>query len=107
MAKTVKSAGKVMATIFLGCTRNHLHRLFGKGKNDNRRVLCVVIGPVERRNQGKTSSFETEKILFYQENARVHTCAVAMAKIMELKFKLLQHSQYSRDLATSDFFLFL
>ena len=36
-------------------------------------------------------------------NAQVHTCAVPMAKIMELKFELLQHSL---NLAPSDFFLF-
>ena len=29
-----------------------------------------------------------------------------MAKIMELKFELLHHPQYSPDLASSDFFLF-
>ena len=61
MAKTVKSSGKVMATVFFGCTRNHLHRLFGKKTNDNWSVLCVVIAPVKRRNQEKTSSFENEK----------------------------------------------
>jgi len=39
-------------------------------------------------------------------NARVHTCAVSMAKIAELKFELLQHPPYSPDLVPSDFFLF-
>ena len=42
---------------FSGCTRNHLHRLLGKRTNDNLSVLCVIIAPVERRNQEKTSSF--------------------------------------------------
>ena len=46
---------------FLGCTRNHLHRLLRKRTNDNWRVLYVVITPVERRNQEKTSSFGKEK----------------------------------------------
>ena len=44
-----------------------------------------------------------KKILFHQDNARVHTCAFSMTKIMKLKFELLQHSP---DLAPSDFFLF-
>ena len=45
-----------------------------------------------------------KKILFHEDNARVHTCVDAMAKIMELKFELLQHPPYSPDLAPNDFF---
>ena len=47
-----------------------------------------------------------KKILFHQDNAHVHTCAVSMDKIMKLKFELLQHPPYPPDLAPSDFFLF-
>ena len=47
-----------------------------------------------------------KKVLFHQDNARVHTCAVAMAKIHELGYKLLPHPPYSPDLAPSDYFLF-
>ena len=50
---------------------------------------------VEQRNQEKTSSFEKK------DNAQVHTCAVSMIKIMELKIELSQHPP---DLAPSDFF---
>ena len=40
----------------------------------------------------KKKRLHLKKILFHQDNARVHTCAVSMVKIMELKFELLQHS---------------
>ncbi|EFN88197.1 hypothetical protein EAI_13770, partial [Harpegnathos saltator] len=43
----------------------------------------------------KRPHLKKKKILFHQDNARVHTCAVSMTKIMELKFKLLQHPPYS------------
>ena len=43
-------------------------------------------------------------MLFHQDNARVHTCSVSMAKSMELKFELLKHPPYLPDLAPSDFF---
>ena len=46
---------------FLVCTWNHIHSLLSKRINDNWSVLCVVIAPVERRNQEKTYSFEKEK----------------------------------------------
>ena len=45
-------------------------------------------------------------MLFHQDNALVHISIIAMAKINELKFKLLPHAPYSPDLAPSDYFLF-
>ena len=43
--------------------RNYLlHRLLWKRTNDNWSALCVVIAPVERRNQEKTSSFEKDSL---------------------------------------------
>ena len=44
-----------------------------------------------------------KKILFHQDNARMHICAISMDKIMELKFELLQHPP---DLAPSDFLFY-
>ena len=46
------------------------------------------------------------KFPFHQDNTLSHTSAVAMAKIHELRFELLDHPPYSPDLAPSDFFLF-
>ena len=40
---------------------------------------------------------------FLQDNARVHTTKVSMAKLRELKWQLLPHPAYSPDLAPSDF----
>ena len=45
--------------------------------------------------------FAEKKILFHQD-----TSAVAMTKIPELRFEMLDHPPYSPDLAPSDFFLF-
>ncbi|GFV80980.1 mariner Mos1 transposase [Trichonephila clavipes] len=44
--------------------------------------------------------------MFHLDNAPSHTSAVAMAKIHELQFELLDHPPYSPDLAPGDFFLF-
>ena len=44
--------------------------------------------------------------VFLQDNARVHTAKVSMAKLHELKWQLLLHPAYSPDLAPSDFHLF-
>ena len=52
--------------------------------------------------QGKLS----KGVLLQQDNARVHTCKVAMDVVERNKYKLIPHPAYSPDLAPSDFFLF-
>jgi len=54
----------------------------------------------------KRPNLVKKKVLFHQDNARVNTSVIAMAKINELKFELHSHAPYSPDLAPSDFFLF-
>ena len=44
-------------------------------------------------------------MLFHQYPVSVHTSTIAMAKINDLKFKLLPHAVYSPDLAPSDYSL--
>ena len=44
-------------------------------------------------------------MLFHQDNTPVQTSVIAMAKINELKLKLLPHTPYLPDLAPSDYFL--
>ena len=48
-----------------------------------------------------------KKVLFYQDNARVHTCPTPIAKFNEFRYELLPHPAYSSDLAPCDYFLFL
>ena len=47
-----------------------------------------------------------KKVLFHQDNAPIHTSVIVMAKINELKFKLLPHATYLPHLASSDYFIF-
>jgi len=54
----------------------------------------------------KRPHLQKKKILFHQDNAPSDTSAVAMAKIHELRFELLDHPPFSLDLAPSEFFLF-
>ena len=44
--------------------------------------------------------------LLQQDNARVHTCEVAMDAVELSGYELIPHPAYSPDLAPSDFFLF-
>ena len=45
-------------------------------------------------------------VLLQQDNARVHTCEVAMDAVELSGYELIPHPAYSPDLAPSDFFLF-
>ncbi|KAG5331669.1 SETMR methyltransferase, partial [Acromyrmex heyeri] len=47
-----------------------------------------------------------KKVLFHQDNARVHTCLAPIAKFNEFRYKLLPHPAYSPDLAPCDYFPF-
>jgi len=43
-----------------------------------------------------------KKVLFHYDNA--HSSAIAMAKLVELRYELLSHPPYSPDLAISIYF---
>ena len=45
-------------------------------------------------------------VLLQQDNARVHTCKVAMDAVERNGYELIPHPAYSPDLAPSNFFLF-
>ena len=57
---------------------------------------------IREKRRGKLS----KGVLLQQDNARVHTCEVAMAAVERNGYELIPHPAYSPDLAPSDFFLF-
>ena len=95
----MKSAGKVMATVFWDARGIIYTNYLEKGQT----ITGVYYAPLLHRlsEEIKKKRLYLKKILLNQDNARAHTCAISMVKIMELKFESLQHPP---DLATSDFF---
>ena len=57
---------------------------------------------IREKHRGKLS----KGILFQQDNARVHTCKIAMDAVEQNGYELIPHPAYSPDLAPSDYFLF-
>jgi hypothetical protein len=49
---------------------------------------------------------QKKKITFHQDNAPAHKSVLAMGKLRDLHYELLEHSTYSPDLAPSDSYLF-
>ena len=57
---------------------------------------------IREKCRGKLS----KGVLLQQDNARYHTCKVAMDAVERNGYELIPHPAYSPDLAPSDFFLF-
>ena len=57
---------------------------------------------IREKRRGKLS----KGVLLQQDNARVHTCKVAMGAVERNGYELIPHPAHSPDLAPSDFFLF-
>ena len=57
---------------------------------------------IREKRRGKLS----KGILLQQDNARVHTCKIAMIAVKRNRYELIPLPAYSPDLAPSDYFLF-
>ncbi|XP_011865157.1 PREDICTED: histone-lysine N-methyltransferase SETMAR-like, partial [Vollenhovia emeryi] len=97
---------KVVATVFWDSRGIILIDYLAKGETINGQYYAALLDKLKATIKEKRPHLVKKKILFHQDNTRVHTCMVAMSKLNELKFELLPHPPYSPDLAPSDFFLF-
>ncbi|GFW08079.1 mariner Mos1 transposase [Trichonephila clavipes] len=79
---------------------------FQKRKTITRAYYASLLDKLKAELAEKLPHLQKKKILFHQNNVLSYTSAVAMAKIYELRFELLDHPPYSPNLAPSDFFLF-
>lgn len=105
-ARSAPSVGKFQVTVFWDCDgvihvdycppRQTINAAYYS------ELLQIVHNKLPQVRPGKLHM----RPLFLQDNARVHTANLTMAKIRELKWQLLPHPAYSPDLAPSDFHLF-
>ena len=103
--KTQPSAGKVMATVFWDAKVIMLD--FLPERITITGVYCAKLldqlrTAIREKRPGKLSKC----VLLQQDNAKVHTCKVAMDVIERNGYELIPHPTYSPDIAPSDFFLF-
>ena len=104
--KTQPSVGKVVATVFWEAKGIIMLDFLPKRSTITgvyyANLLDQLRTPIREKCQGKLS----KGVLLQQDNARVHTCKVAMDAVERNGYELIQHPSYSPDLAPSDFFLF-
>jgi histone-lysine N-methyltransferase SETMAR len=60
----------------------------------------------EKKIHEKDPVCKRKKIIFYQDNAPAHKSILAMGKLRDLHYEMLEHLLCSPDLAPSDFCLF-
>lgn len=105
-AKTVLSAGKVMATVFWDSQGVIYIDYLEKGKTITGAYYADLLGRFDPQLKKKRPHLAKKKILFHHDNAPAHTSAVVTVKLSELRYEILPHPPYSPDLAPCDFFLF-
>lgn len=105
-AKAVPSAGKVMATVFWDARGIIMIDYLEKGKTINSAYYTALLDSLDEKIKEQRPHLAKKKVLFHQDNAPVHTSAVSMAKLHELRYELLPHAPYSPDMAPCDYHLF-
>ena len=91
--------------IILGRKRRYVV-LFTQEKYNNLSVLCKLATQLRTAIREKCQGKLSKGVLLQLDNARVHTCKLAMDAVERNGFELIPHPAYSPDLAPSDFFLF-
>lgn len=105
-AKTVISAGKVMATIFWDAHGIILIDYLEKGRTITSQYYCALLDKFDAALKEKRPHLQRKKILFHHDNAPAHSSLLTTEKLIKLRYELLPHPPYSPDLAPCDFFLF-
>ena len=104
--KTQPSAGKVLATVFWDAKGVIMLDFLPKRRTITgvyyANLLDQLRSAIREKRRGKLS----KGVLLQQDNARVHTCKVAMDAVERNGYELIPHPVCSPDLAPSDFFLF-
>jgi histone-lysine N-methyltransferase SETMAR len=103
---SVPSAGKVMASVFWDAEGILFIDYLEKGKTITGEYYSNLLTRVDEKICEKRPSLQKKKIIFHQDKAPAHKSVLAMEKLRDLHYELLEHPRYSPDMAPSDFSLF-
>jgi len=77
-----------------------------KGKTITGEYYSNLLTRLDDKIREKRPGLQKKNIIFHQYNASAHKSVLAMGKLRDLHYELLEHPPYSPDLAPSDFCLF-
>ena len=101
----VPSVGKIMASVFWDPERILSIDYLEKGKTITGEYCSHLLNRLDEKIREKSSGLQ-KKSIFHQDNATAHKSVLAMGKLRDLHYELLEHPPCSPDLAPSVFFLF-
>jgi transposase len=77
-----------------------------KGKTITGEYYYSLLTRLYERIREKRPGLQKKNIIFHQDNAPAHKSVLAMGKLRELRYELLEHPAYCPDLAPYDVYLF-
>ena len=104
--KTQPSAGKVRTTVFWDAKGVIMLDFLPKRRTITGVYYANLLDQLRTAICEKRRGKLLKGVLLQQDNARVHTCKVAMDAVERNGYKLIPHPAYSPYVAPSDFFLF-
>ena len=104
--KTQPFAGKVMANVFWDEQGVIMLDFLAKKRTITVAYYADLLDQLRTVIREKRRGKLSKGILLQQDNARVHTCKIAMDAVERNGYELIPHPAYSPDLAPSDYFLF-
>ena len=100
------SAGKMMTTVFWDAKGVIMLNFLPKKSTITGAYYANLLDQLRTAIRGKRRGKLSKGVLLRQDNARVHTCKVAMDAVERNVYELIPQPTHSFDLAPSDFFLF-
>ena len=104
--KAQKSAGKIMATVFLDSQGVILVDILPKGQTINSEVDIETLRKLKAKIRRVWPNLDMANMLLQYDNARPHTSIRTMETITSFGWTVIPHRPYSPDLAPSDYPLF-
>ena len=104
--KTQLAADKMMATVFLDARGVIMLDFLPKKRTITGVYYANLLDQLRTAIRAKRRGKPSKGVLLQQDNARVHTCKVAIDAIERNGYKFIPESAYLPDLAPSNFFLF-
>ena len=104
--KVVKSAGKLMATVFWDIQGVLLVEFLEKGTTINAASYCETLSRLRNAIKRKCPGLLTRGVMLLHDNACPHAATVTQQNLECFKWTIIDHPPYSPDLAPSDFHLF-
>ena len=104
--RTQPSAGKVMAAVFWDAQGVIMLDFLAKKSTITGAYCANLLDQLRTAIREKRRDKLSKGILLQQDNARVHTCKLAMDAVEWNGYELIPQPAYSPDLAPGDYFLF-